>query len=100
MSVDVDALVRIVVAVHRALGRDLDARAIAADVLALAGDAPSSPGTPRAPAASLAPHVVTERDVRDAAAHGRALDLRRGTVVTPLARDAARELAVNLIEAG
>jgi hypothetical protein len=41
--------------------------------------------------------VVTEEDVRRAARRGEPLDVTRA-IVTPLARDAARELGVDLVE--
>jgi hypothetical protein len=40
---------------------------------------------------------VTEEDVRRAARRGEPLDVTRA-IVTPLARDAARELGVDLVE--
>jgi hypothetical protein len=45
--------------------------------------------------------VVTEADVRDAVTAGRGdLRLPRGTIVTALARDAARDAGVRLVEEG
>ena len=44
--------------------------------------------------------AVTERHVRDAAAHGSHLMLARGAVLTPLARDSARSLGVQIEREG
>ncbi|MBD3408576.1 MAG: hypothetical protein GF419_00060 [Ignavibacteriales bacterium] len=45
----------------------------------------------------MAKRVVAERDVADAARRGEAIWLERGDVVTPLARDRAKELGVQLV---
>jgi len=44
--------------------------------------------------------VVTEADVRAAATSSRAIELARGSVVTPAARDLAKQLGVSLVKPG
>jgi hypothetical protein len=53
-----------------------------------------------APAIRFAKGAVTERAVRDAAANGARLVLGRGAVLTPLARDQARALGVEIEKEG
>jgi ribose 5-phosphate isomerase B len=45
----------------------------------------------------MAKRLVAERDVAEAAKRGEAIRLERGDVVTPLARDRAKELGVRLV---
>jgi ribose 5-phosphate isomerase B len=45
-----------------------------------------------------AKHAVTEADVRAAASTGRTLTLQKGSVVTPAARDLAKQLGVALVK--
>ncbi len=61
-------------------------------VLAELGQAPSA-------APATAASIVTEADVVDAIPTGR-LDVVRGAVITPLARDTAQEKGVELREVG
>ena len=95
----VEAVVRAVVARHRAAARLPEADAVVRDVVAVLGPVLrllTGPG-PDTPAADG--RVVVERDVLEAAQSGR-LVLRRGAVVTPLARDTAVEQGVELVREG
>jgi hypothetical protein len=63
----------------------------------------TSAGTPGAEAQEMVRvqrGAVTERHVRDAASHGARLVLARGAVLTPLARDCARSLGVQIEKEG
>ncbi|HWF51490.1 MAG TPA: hypothetical protein VG294_12695 [Solirubrobacteraceae bacterium] len=63
--------------------------------------ATGAPARPAAPAAlRIAAGAVTERTVRDAAHRGARLVLARGAVLTPLARDQARALGVQIEKEG
>jgi hypothetical protein len=55
-----------------------------------------APAAADAPAIHIAKGAVTERTVRDAAARGARLVVARGAVLTPLARDTARSLHVQI----
>jgi hypothetical protein len=61
-----------------------------------ASGAPKAPGAPEAPTVRIAKGAVTERMIRDAAKRGARLVLARGAVLTPLARDQARTLGVEI----
>lgn len=93
----VEAVVRALVARHRAGRGRVESEALVAEALGLlrpllARLAPPA-GTPGAAAGG---RVIVERDVLDAASAGR-LVLQRGAVVTPLARDTAGERGVELV---
>jgi len=74
-------------------------------VLRTLGDEPAAGAGERSPRPSPDPPAapqrtcITESDVL-AAPHGGRIEVPEGTLVTPLARDAARDRAVELVEAG
>jgi hypothetical protein len=61
-----------------------------------AAAAPAAAATTSTPAIRIEKGAVTERNVRDAAAAGARLVLARGAVLTPMARDRARSLGVEI----
>jgi hypothetical protein len=68
-----------------------------------APDTPTSAGAPAADAREIVrvqKGAVTERQVRDAASRGARLVLARAAVLTPLARDSARSLGVQIEKEG
>lgn len=77
--------------VRRAL--DAARRALELEFDASSEAPPSAPATP----ASMRP-VVTEDDVLDAARDGAELRVPAGALVTPLARDTAKDRGVRLVE--
>jgi hypothetical protein len=90
----VEAVVRALVARHRAAGAPVEPDALVAEALALLRPLLARVALPAGSAARG--RVVVERDVLDAAPSGR-LVLGRGDVVTPLARDTAGERGVELV---
>jgi len=56
----------------------------------------NAPGQPQVATVRVVKGAITERAVRDAAAKGARLVLARGAVLTPLARDCARALGVEI----
>ncbi|MDQ2895320.1 MAG: hypothetical protein M3Y09_06700 [Actinomycetota bacterium] len=61
-----------------------------------AGADANVPGQPQVATVRVVKGAITERAVRDAAAEGARLVLARGAVLTPLARDRARALGVEI----
>ncbi|MGH2868600.1 MAG: hypothetical protein ACRDNK_13695 [Solirubrobacteraceae bacterium] len=61
-----------------------------------AGADASAPGQPQPARVRVVKGAITERAVRDAAAEGARLVLAQGAVLTPLARDRARALGVEI----
>jgi hypothetical protein len=67
---------------------------------ATAGTLAETPGTDAQEVVRVQKGAVTERHVRDAASRGARLVLARGAVLTPLARDSARSLGVQIEKEG
>ena len=67
---------------------------------ATAGTSAETPGTGAQEVVRVQKGAVTERHVQDAASRGARLVLARGAVLTPLARDSARSLGVQIEKEG
>ncbi len=88
----IDVAVRVVLALHRERG-PIDEVAVVRDVLRVLRGIEGT-GGPVETTARRSQAVVTERDVVDAALSGGRIVVGRGGVVTPLAREVARERGV------
>ncbi|MBQ9010258.1 MAG: hypothetical protein IJ088_13150, partial [Clostridia bacterium] len=82
-------------------GKDCTCRIISPGIPIASCPVPDSPATPAASPCELSGKLITDQDIRKLRSSGcTCLKLSRGQIITPLAKDTARDAGITLIYGG